>query len=172
MYDILKSRRSIRKFTDKNIEEEVLEEILKGALMSPSSRSIRPWELVVVRDKDALSSLSRCRGAHSALIGGADTAVVIIADTRLSDVWVEDTSILAAILQLEAHAKGLGSCWVQIRNRNKEEGVTAEEYIKELLNIPEDYSVECVIALGYPAESKTPHEEDKLPVGKIRREQY
>ncbi|WOO34658.1 nitroreductase family protein [Anaerocolumna sp. AGMB13020] len=172
MYDILKTRRSIRKFTEKNLEEAVLEEILKGALMAPSSRSIRPWELVVVRDKDTLSSLSRCRGAQSALIGGADTAVVVTADTTLSDVWVEDTSILAAILQLEAHAKGLGSCWVQIRNRSKEEGVTAEDYIKELLKIPEGYGVECIIALGYPAEARAPHEEEKLPMTKIRREQF
>lgn len=172
MFEILKTRRSIRKFTETKIEDEVLEEILKGALMSPSSRSIRPWELIVVRDKKALTSLSRCKGASSALIEGADTAVVVAADCNASDVWVEDTSILATILQLEAHAKGLGSCWVQIRNRDKEEGITAENYIKELLKIPEGYGVECVIAMGYPAETKTPHDERTLPYGKVRKEQF
>jgi len=68
---------------------------------------------------------------------------------------------------LAAQDLGLGSCWIQIRERAHTEEKTAGDYIKELLGIPEKYSVECLIAIGYPDEEKKPYDEDMLQNQKL-----
>ncbi|BCJ96846.1 nitroreductase [Anaerocolumna cellulosilytica] len=172
MLDVLKTRRSIRKYQDKPIEQEKLNTILKAALTSPSSKGKRPWELIVVEDKETLLELSHCRGGSSKLIAGSAVSIVVVADKELTDVWIEDASILGTIIQLTAHSLTLGSCWVQIRERMTTEDKTAEAYVKEVLGIPLQYGVECVIALGYPAEEKEPYSEEKLPLDKIHSEKF
>lgn len=172
MLELLKTRRSIRRYQDKPVEQEKLDTILKGALTSPSSKGKRPWELIVVKDKDTLLKLSECRGGSSKLIAGSAISIVIAADKELTDVWTEDASIVATIIQLTAHSLSLGTCWVQIRERVTQDNKTAEAYVKEVLGIPEKYGVECVIALGYPAEEKEPYKEEKLPFHKIHSEQF
>jgi nitroreductase len=172
MLDLLKTRRSIRKYQDKPIEQEKLSAILNGALMSPSSKGKRPWELIVVKDKETLLKLSQCRGGSSKLIAGSAVSIIIAADKELTDVWTEDAAILGAIIQLTAHSLSLGSCWVQIRERLTAEEKAAEDYVKGVLGIPEKYGVECVIALGYPAEEKEPYNEEKLPFDKIHSEKF
>ncbi len=167
MLELVKTRRSIRKFQDKAIEPEKLEEILKGALMAPSSKGKRPWELIVVTDKEILRKLGESRGQSSSLIAGAAIGIVVIADSELTDVWTEDASIIAILMQLSAHSLGLGSCWVQIRERLTPKVESADTYVKEVLNIPENYKVECILALGYLGEEKEPHNEKKLPYEKI-----
>lgn len=172
LFDLLKSRRSIRKFQDKEVEKEKLDTILKGALLSPSSRSIRPWEFIVVTDKKTLQKLSQCKKHGSQFLKGAPLGIVIIADKATCDVWVEDASIASIIIQLAAQDLGLGSCWIQVRERLHSDGGKAEDYIRELLEIPENYSVESVIAVGYPAEEKKSYDEDGLLYGKLHFDRY
>lgn len=172
MLELLKTRRSIRKFQDRPIEQEKLDEILKSMLLAPSSRSRRPWEFILVRDKDTLKDLSLCRQGSSSFLAGAPSAIVIIADKEACDVWIEDCSIAAIIGQLTAHSIGLGSCWIQVRERMKDENKSTETYIKEKLNIPDRYAVECIIALGYPGEERKGHEEKDLSYNKIHIDKY
>lgn len=172
LFDLLKSRRSIRKFQDKEVEKEKLDTILKGALLSPSSRSIRPWEFIAVTDKEILQKLSKCKKHGSQFLSDAPLGIVVIADKAACDVWVEDTSIASIIIQLAAQDLGLGSCWIQVRERLHSDGGKAEDYIRELLEIPENYSVESVIAVGYPAEEKKPYDEDGLLYGKLHFDRY
>lgn len=167
MLDLLKTRRSIRKFQDKEIEQEKIDIILKGALTAPSSKSKRPWELIVLKDKELLHKISECRGGSSAFLAGAPLGIVVAADTSLTDVWTEDSSILAAYIQLIVHSLGLGSCWIQVRERSTPGGDSVDSYIKGALKIPENYSVECILAIGYPGEEKAPHIEENLPFHKI-----
>ncbi len=167
MFELLKSRRSIRKFQDKEIEKEKVDTILKSALLSPSSRSRRPWEFIAVTDKALLKKLSQCRDHSSAFLEGAPIGIVVIADTEACDVWIEDASIASIIIQLSAQSLKLGSCWIQVRDRNHSDNVTAESYIKEILKIPAKYSVECMIAIGYPAEEKKAYDVNDLPYEKI-----
>ncbi len=167
LFDQLKTRRSIRKFQNREVEQEKVEIILKSALLSPSSRSIRPWQFIVVTDKELLSQLSLCREPGPKFLAKAPLAVVVIADREASDVWVEDASITSIIMQLTAHDIGLGSCWIQVRNRYHNQQETAEDYIKTLLTIPEQYCVESILAIGYPDEIKQPYEEDALLYQKI-----
>ncbi len=167
LYNQLKSRRSIRKFTDKEVEKEKLDVILKSALLSPSSRSRRPWEFITVTDKELLKKLSKCREYGSQFLAEAALGIVVIADTEACDVWIEDASLASIIIQLSAHDLGLGSCWIQVRERSHNINKTAEDYIKEALSIPEKYSVENIIAMGYPAENKKPYKEEDLLYDKI-----
>jgi len=162
LFDILKSRRSIRKFQNRKIEQDKIDKLLKSALLSPSSRSIRPWEFITVTNGEIIKQLSQSKGTGSQFLAEAPLAVAVIADHTLSDVWIEDASIAATIIQLAAQDLGLGSCWIQIRERVHTEQVTAGDYISKVLGIPGQYSVECLIAVGYPAEEKKPYEEDML----------
>ena len=167
LFDILKSRRSIRKFQNKEVEKEKIDVILKSALLSPSSRSIRPWQFIAVTDVELIRQLSLCRGPASQFLESAPLAIAVTADKGASDVWIEDTSIAAAIIQLTVQDLGLGSCWIQVRERFHTEQETAEEYIREVLGIPEQYSVECMIAIGYAGEEKKPYEEESLLYQKL-----
>ncbi len=166
-YDLVKSRRSIRKFQNREVEKEKLDTILKSALMSPSSRSRRPWEFIVVTDKDLLKKLSQCREHSSSFLAGAPLGIVVVADPEKCDVWIEDASIASIIIQLAAHSLGLGSCWIQVRERFRPHNVKAEEYIKDILGIPDKYNVECIVAVGYPAEDKPAYREEDLLYDKI-----
>lgn len=167
LFDILKTRRSIRKFQNKEVEKEKIDVILKSALLAPSSRSIRPWQFVAVTDAELIRQLSLCREPGSQFLAGAPLAIIVIADNGSSDVWIEDASISATIIQLMAQDLELGSCWIQVRERFHTKQETAGEYIKKVLEIPEQYSVECMIAVGYPAEDKKPYEENALPYQKL-----
>ncbi|SJZ81023.1 nitroreductase family protein [Garciella nitratireducens] len=172
MLDLLKTRRSIRKFQSREVEEEKIQELLKGALMAPSSKNKKPWELIILKDKEKLREVSQCRGKISAFIEKAAFGIVVVVDPETSDVWIEDASIIATILHLQAHSLGLGSCWIQVRNREMSEGESAEEYLKKILSIPQKYRIECMIALGYPAEEKKPHDEEKLCYEKIHKNSF
>ncbi len=166
-YELLKSRRSIRKFQNKEVEKEKTDTILKGALLSPSSRATRPWEFIAVTDKGVLKKLSQCRQGSSDFLAGAPLGIVVIADPNACDVWVEDASIASIIIQLSAQSLGLSSCWIQVRERFHSGDAKAEDYIKRMLAIPEQYRVECILAIGYPAEEKRVYSENELLYNKI-----
>ncbi|MCR4434756.1 MAG: nitroreductase family protein [Clostridiales bacterium] len=167
LFDLLKSRRSIRKFTGREVEKEKIDIILKSALLSPSSRAIRPWEFVAVTDKELLQKLSRCREYGPQFLAGAPLGIVVIADPEACDVWIEDASIASIIIQLTAQSLELGSCWIQVRERFYSGDQKAEDYIKGVLGIPAKYRVECIVAIGYPAEEKKPYDESELLYGKL-----
>lgn len=171
-FELAKNRRSIRKYQPRAVEADKIERITRTALMSPASKRSNPWEFIVVQDKGMLRKLSECRPMGSKLVENTPLGIVVIADTTKSDVWIEDASIAALMIQLQAQDLGLGSCWVQVYNREKEEGLTAEEYIRRLLNIPEHYAVLNIVSIGYPDEERKPYDEDKLPYEKIHQEQY
>ena len=172
LFDILKSRRSIRKFQKREVEKEKIDIILKSALLSPSSRSIRPWQFIAVTDGELIHQLSLCREPGSRFLAGAPLAIAVLADKDSSDVWIEDASIAATIIQLTAQDLDLGSCWIQVRERFHTEQETAGEYIREVLGIPEQYSVECMIAIGYQGEEKKPYEESSLQYEKLHFDKF
>ncbi len=172
MIELLKTRRSIRKYEDRELEKEKIDTILKAALLAPSSRSKRPWEFIAITDKDLIKKLSESKEHGSKLIEGAPFCIVVIADKECCDVWIEDASIAASIIHLTAHSMNLASCWVQIRERAHKGEEMAESYVRDLLNIPEKYGVECIIPIGYPAESKKAYEDSDLLYDKIHINSY
>ncbi len=148
---LLRKRKSIRTYTDAPVTDEHIGKILQAALLAPSSRAFYPAEFIVVRDKEMLSCLAMTKAGGSAMLKGAGAAVVVIGDSKKSDAWIEDCSICLTNMMLQATEMGIGSCWSQIRNRaSSEENVTADEYLHTLLDIPEQYSVEAILSLGFP----------------------
>ncbi len=168
MLDILRERRSIRRYKDRKIETEKIKLLMEAALRSPSSRGINPWRFVFVTDKATLLELSRAKESGSDFLKGASLGVVVCAAQGESDVWVEDCSIAAIILQLEGCSLGLGSCWIQIRKRMHSIDHSSEDYIKRVLDLPENFNVESMIAFGYPDEDKEPVPKEQLEYVKIR----
>ena len=154
MIDLLRKRRSIRKFTSEKIPAESIKALAEAALRSPSSKGSKPWEFIMVDDPDLLDQLSEMKSSGSAFLKNAPLGIVVCADSTRSDVWIEDCSIAAIIIQLEAESLGLGSCWIQVRNRFYNDGITSEARIQELLGIAAHIKVLSIIAIGYPAESK------------------
>jgi len=171
-FDLLKNRRSIRKYLPKTVEENKIALITSAALMSPSSKRSNPWEFVVVQDKEILTTLADCRPHGSQFLAGSPLGIIVTADTTKTDVWMEDASIAAILLQLQAQDLGLGSCWIQVYGRSKSDNTTTESYIRTLLNIPQHYAVLCIISIGYPDEERKPYDEDKLAVNKIHIEKF
>jgi nitroreductase len=172
LYELLKSRRSIRKYQSREIEKEKIDTILKSALLAPSSRARRPWEFIAVTDKAALQKLSECREHGSQHIAGAPLCIAVAADPDLCDVWTEDASIASTIIQLSAQTLGLGSCWIQIRERFGANQVKSGDIVKQTLGIPDKYEIECLIAIGYPAEEKKRYEESDLKYEKLHFERW
>jgi len=170
LIELLKIRRSIRKYLPKDIEQEKIDQITRAALMSPASKRSNPWEFIVVKEKQMLYKLSKCRSHSSQMLENSPLGIIVIADKTKSDVWIEDASIAAIIMQLQAQDLGLGSCWIQVYGRDMDEQKTTEEYICELLNIPENYSVLCIISIGYPNEERKPFDIENLATDKIHSE--
>lgn len=154
MIDLLRSRRSIRKFELSPIEPEKIALLKEALLRSPSSRGRNPWEFVFIQDPETLKLLAQAKEHGGEFLDGTPLGVVILGDETVTDVWIEDCSIAAIILHLTAHDLGLGSCWVQIRNRNNVSGEPAEQVIQRLLNIPQQKKVLAIIGIGKPAETK------------------
>lgn len=172
MFDLLMTRRSIRKYKRKKVETEKIDMIIQAALTSPSGKNKRPWEFILIDNKEILDKLSISRGGASNFISNSSLAIVILGDPNISDTWIEDSSIASNIIQLTAHSLGLGSCWVQVRNRIRDDETSVEDYVIELLGIPDNLSVLSIIAIGYPNENKKPHDKNSLSQDKVHYNKY
>ncbi|MBR3756174.1 MAG: nitroreductase family protein [Firmicutes bacterium] len=172
LLEIMKHRRSVRKYTEEKIDEDKLQQILAAALMAPSGRAIRPWEFVVVRDKETLTKLSKAREHGAEMLAGADCAVLVFGDESKTDVWTEDCSNAMAHMYLMASSLGVGCCWIQGRLRKMEDGTLTEDYVRGLLGVPAGYRLEAIMSLGMPAERPEPYQVDNLPWEKIHNERF
>ena len=170
--ELIKNRRSMRKFTDEELTQDEVVALMKAALMSPSSKRSNSWQFVVVDDKEKLKELSHCKEQASSFIADAALAIVVMADPLASDVWIEDASIASIMIQLQAEDLGLGSCWVQIRERFTANGTPANEYIHELLDLPLQLQVLSVIAVGHKGMERKPFDESHLQWEKVHINKY
>ena len=170
--NLIANRRSIRRFTKEKVESQKIELLKEAALRAPSSRGVNPWEFVFLTDPNLLGKLSGAKPHGSSFLKDAQLGIVVCADPAKSDVWVEDASIAAIFIQLAATSLELGSCWIQIRDRMHDGSQTAGAFIADVLNIPSTLKVEAMIAIGYPAESKSPHPKEELQNEKIHLNRY
>ena len=167
---LMQKRRSIRRFLPRPVEAEKIDQLIEAVLRSPSSRGLAPWEFIIVTDPSLLGKLSRAKEYGSAFLKQAPLGIVVCADPARCDVWVEDASIASVVIQLAAESLGLGSCWIQIRERQHDRMQSARNYIAATLNIPEQLQVESIIAIGYPDEKLPPHGKDELLYEKVHKD--
>mgnify|MGYP001050847869 CR=1 FL=1 len=171
LLNLLKNRRTVREFSDKRVSEDTIKQILKAGVLAPSSKNKKPVEFIVVRDKEILLKLKECKSKGAEGLNTATCAIVVIADSQLSDIWIEDASIAAILLQLAIEDLGLASVWIQMRKRQSNLG-NSEVQIRDLLNIPDNYGVLCLIALGYKKGFKEAYDENDLDFSKVHNEIY
>ncbi len=165
--ELLKNRRSTRKYTGEPLTPEEVELILKAGLMAPSGKSKNPWEFVVIEEKSQLEKLAGCKKFGAGMLSHAALAIVVLGDLSVSDTWVEDASIATILMQLQAEDLGLGSCWVQIRSRETEHGESSEDFVRDMLELPLQMQVLSIVALGRKNEQKAPIDEEKLQWEKV-----
>lgn len=164
MLDLIMKRRSIRKYTGQPIADADIRRMLEAAMAAPSASNIKPWEFVVVRDGDLRRRLA---DTHPYSKMAAEAAVVFVVCGREADSrhWVEDTSAATENLLLAATALGLGAVWVACYP-----SVEREEYVRDVLGLPKDWRVLCMVPVGYPAESKEPR--TQFDAGRVHYDRY
>jgi nitroreductase len=165
--ELVTNRRSVRQYLDEPLLPSEVEQIMKAALMSPSSKNSRPWQFILVENKEMLQKLSASKSSGASFVAGCALAIVVLTDPLLSEAYVEDAAIAATYIQLQAEDLGLGSCWVQIRGRERADGYDSEQYLRDLLGIPSHLTVGCLVAIGRKAKAGKPHSEEKLQWEKL-----
>lgn len=169
-------RRSIRKYLDRPVEQQKIKIILQAALASPSSKHLNPWEFVVVTDRNILTQMSTCRTYGSSMLNGSPLGIVVCMDAQATDTWQCDGAIAALNMLLCAEDLGLGGCWVHVNDRENQTqngiAISADEHIRQLLGIPDNLKVLCVVSIGYKAEEKKSINTEKLQYEKIHYDKY
>ena len=132
--NILKTRRSVRRFSPTEVSRDILLDIVNQTLTAPSSRNMRTSRFIIVDDKPTLEKLSKMRDYGSEFMKDATAAIIVAADTTKTDLWRENCAISATILQLAIVEAGISSCWVHIggrpRLKDNPNGEQAEDYIR------------------------------------------
>jgi nitroreductase len=169
--ELAEKRRSTRVYTERPVEAGKIDAIIEAALRSPTGRG-KSWTFVVITDKTLLNKLSVAKPQGAAFVKDAPVAVVVCGDPSVSGLWVENCAIAAVTMQYAAHALGLGSCWAHMKGNNFDEGTTSTQYIAKLLGLPENLTVECIIAIGYPGEEKVPYKKDELRFDMVSYNRY
>lgn len=170
--DLCIHRRSIRQYTTQVVEQDKIDYLLRCALMSPSSKRTNPWEFYVINadagsgtDGKSVRLLRQLAGVKTygaQMFDTAMAAIVVAADSSLTDTWQCDAAIAAQNILLAAEEQGLGACWCQIYGRDE-----SEKMVHALCDIPQSLSVLCVISLGYKNEERKNYDVDKLLYSKI-----
>lgn len=154
--EVIEKRHSVRKYSDRPVEKEVLDALVKVAQTAPSSRNSKSSAFMIIEDRDTLDALSQMRDYGSGLLKGAQAAIVVMGDESKTDLWVDNCAISATFIQLAVTAMDLASCWVHINGRPclkaEPEGAKSEDYVRNLLGIKEGLRPYCAIAIGYPEE--------------------
>ena len=152
LMDLMYARRTIREFTDESVTDEQVEAMLKAAMAAPSAQELQPWRFIVVRRRKTLDKLAEVH-KYAHMLAKAPLAVIVCGDEKVSEKhWVEDTCVATQNLLLAATVLGLGAVWVGVHRNPRN-----EEYVREVLGIPQGLHVLCLVPVGHPAESKPPH---------------
>lgn len=147
------TRRSIRKYTDRPVPDDLITELLRAAMAAPSAVNQQPWQFVVVRDRELLESIATAL-PYGKMAREAQLAVVVCGDLdqeRTPGYWAQDCAAATENLLVAANASGLGAVW--LGTYPLEERVAA---MRALFGLPEHIVPFAVVPIGYPAEHPGP----------------
>lgn len=171
-HELIINRRSIRKFTSQPIDPDQVRLILEAGLMSPAGKRRNPWHFIVTENREVMQALAQTKEHGAAPVADAAIAIALVADPADSDTWIEDLSIATIMMQLQCTDLGLGSVWIHMRERLDATGTPAPYNVQQILQIPENYQVLCVLAIGHPDEIRKPYDTDKLMWEKVHVEKF
>uniref|UniRef100_A0A7V3ZVM3 Nitroreductase n=1 Tax=candidate division WOR-3 bacterium TaxID=2052148 RepID=A0A7V3ZVM3_UNCW3 len=162
-YEVIRKRRSVRKYKPDPIPDEILERILEAGRLAPSAKNIQPWKFIVIDDPKIKEELvPACR--NQKFIAEAPIVICVVALEkiawgRMGGYWSSypvDCAIALEHIVLAATNEGLGTCWI---------GAYDEKEVKKILKCPDEVKVIALTPLGYPAEE--PPERSRKPLSEI-----
>lgn len=145
------SRRSIRKYTEQPVPDEVIKELLEAAMSAPSAGNEQAWQFVVIKDRGILDQIPKYH-PYSRMVKQASVAILVCGDLKSEKhkgYWVQDCSAATENLLIAVEAKGLGAVWLGVYPR--EERVAG---IRKLLGLPEHIVPLSLIPIGHKGEKK------------------
>jgi nitroreductase len=148
----LKTRRSVRAFTDEPVAREVLTDLVDCGRLAATARNDQPWEFVVVTAPQMLSAIAGATDFGKFIARAAACIVVLCGNTKY---YLEDGSNASQNILVAAHAHGLGGCWVAGDKK------PYAETVRRLVGAPDGFRVVSLLAIGHPAEKP---EKEKRPV--------
>jgi len=143
------TRRSIRKYTNQTVAEDVVKELLEAAMFAPSAGNEQPWHFVVIRDRQTLDAIPEFH-PYAAMLRQVSVAIVVCGEPALekySGRWMLDCSAATQNILLAAHARGLGTVWVGIYPES-----ARMDSMRKLLGLPEKILPMSLVPIGYAAE--------------------
>ena len=156
------NRKSVRKYSDKKVEQEKIDTILKCAMAAPSAMNKQPWELLVVTEQEKLEKLAQI-APNASYSKNAQLAIIVCGDSSVSDkFWIQDCCAVTENILLAAESLGLGAVWCAV--------YPSEEKVKEIrefFNLPENVIPLNIIPMGYPFTKEGPKQKynaDKVHV--------
>ena len=154
--EVIEKRHSVRKYSDRLVEKELLDAIVKVAQTAPSSRNSKSSAFMIIEDRDTLDALSQMRDYGASPLKSAQAAILVMGDESKTDLWVDNCAISATFIQLAVTAMDLASCWIHINGRlclkDEPDGRKSDDYVRELLGVREGLRPYCAVAIGYPEE--------------------
>lgn len=148
--EVIMSRKSVRKYLDRPVEKEKIEQMLKAAMAAPTGKDTRPWEFIVVKDRSLLDDMAQSL-PYAKMLASAPMAIVVCADTTKSSYWYLDCSAATQNILLAAEALELGAVWTATYPYSER-----MELVQNILHLPSHISSLCVIPVGYPAMPHSP----------------
>lgn len=167
VHEAIHTRRSIRKYQDRPVSGESIEQLLSAAMTAPSARNGQPWQFVVIDDRQLLDACADvCPNA--AMIRGAPMAILVCGDLKLEGsegYWMVDCSAAVENMLLAAHGIGLGACWCGVYPRpHRMDG------LRELFHLPEHVIAHSLVVVGHPAEESA--RKDRFHPDRIHRNRW
>ena len=157
-------RKSIRKYLNKSVEEDKIDAMVKAGMAAPSGMDRRPWEFVVVTDREALDSMA-AKLPYAKMLTNAPLAIVVCGDTTRSSYWYLDCSAATQNVLLAAEALGLGAVWTAAYPYEDRIDV-----VRQNTGLPENIVPLCVIPIGYPDGPQKA--KDKFDPQRVHRNKY
>jgi len=167
--DIINRRRSVRHFTNKTIEREKIELLLRAAMQAPSARNQQPWHFVVVQERETLQAIATV-SRNMKMLNEAPCAIIVLIDKdNLTAPLMapQDAAAATQNILLKAVALNLGTCWCGIYPREDR-----MEALEKLLNIPDRFYIFSLIAVGYPSDNDANHYIDRFDSARIHNEKF
>lgn len=170
------NRRSIRSFEDKELTSQQFKLIMEAALRAPSEMDSHSTQFVVIEDRDILERLCCMRETGSDFLNQVPLAVAVLGSPLETERWIEDATLSAGWMQLQAENLGLSSCWCQVYGVYTSLGQDCSEYVRLLLDIPYQLEVLCILGFGYSQQKRNIKKEEdlnweKIHIGKYRHDE-
>lgn len=155
-FEVAKNRKSMREYSDRKIDNMIIEQIIDAGRVAATARNEQPWEFIVTFDKEVMKKI-----CHMCPNGPfiKDASCLIAVFSKNTKYYLEDCSAATQNMLLAIEALGLGGCWIAGDKKDYAEAV------KKIFNAPEEYRLVSMISVGYPKKPQPP--KTKRPIKEV-----